>query len=281
LVLFYRYDWSNKIIIKYLTSIYSVLITVLTFSISYPQAPYKLDAGRETAVFSGGILLGLVDIHLINKKIPIDDEELSNISRDNINAFDRGATYNWSQSASEWSNILLITAIASPLTLFFSSTVRNDAGTFSTMYLQNILVVYSFAHLPKGIVTRYRPYVYNENVPYEVKQNVDATHSFLSAHTAVAFASAVFLSTTFDKYTPDSNLKPYIWTSSLLFASTVGYLRYVSGQHFPTDIITGAVIGSIIGYLIPLIHESNKENSELIVPAGNSYNNLVSFSINF
>jgi len=262
-------------------SFHIVLFIFFSHTLILPQSPYSLDTGREVTIFGGGVLLGVIDIKLIENKNPIENEVLTNLSRKNVNSFDRGATYNWSPSTAEWSNVLLITAIASPLLLFTSSAVRNDAGTFSTMYLQNILTTYSVSHLPKGLVTRYRPYVYNENVPDEIKQNVDATHSFLSAHTSVAFASAIFLSTTFSKYNPDSNLKPYVWSSSLLLATVVGYLRYAAGQHFPTDIIAGAIVGSIVGYLIPLIHESNEQERELIIPAGNPYNNLISFSTTF
>ncbi|MCH7965002.1 MAG: phosphatase PAP2 family protein [Bacteroidetes bacterium] len=260
---------------------YILLIFVLFQTNIFPQSPYSLDAGREIAIFGGGILLGVVDAKLIENKKFVSKDELYTLSRKNINSFDRGATYNWSLSAVDWSDVLLITAIASPLLMFTSSEVRNDVGTFSTMYLQNILTTYSVSHLPKGLISRYRPYVYNEDVPDEIKQNVSATHSFFSAHASVSFASAVFLSITFSKYYPDSDLKPYVWSSSLLLAATVGYLRYTAGQHFPTDIITGAIVGSIIGYLIPLIHESDEEEKGLIIPAGNPYNNLISFNIKF
>jgi hypothetical protein len=247
----------------------------------FSQSPYSLDAGREIAIFGGGLILGIFDEKLIDNKMPISYEDLQNLSRKNINPFDRGATYNWSLSSAEWSNVLLITAIASPLLLFTSSAVRKDAGTFSTMYLQNFLTTYSISHLPKGLISRYRPYVYNEDVPDEIRQNVNATHSFFSAHASLSFASAVFLSITFSKYYPDSDFIPYVWGSSLLLATTVGYLRYASGDHFPTDIITGAIVGSIIGYLIPLIHESSDEEKGFNAPAGNPYNNLISFSTTF
>ncbi len=257
------------------------MIFVLFQTNNFSQSPYSLDTGREIAIFGGGLILGIVDGKLIDSKKPISYEELHNLSKENLSTFDRGAVNNWSPEAAEWSNVLLITAIASPLLMFTSSAVRNDAGTFSTMYLQNILTTYSVSHLPKGLISRYRPYVYNEDVPDEIKQNVDATHSFFSAHASESFASAVFLSITFSKYYPNSDLKPFVWSSSLLLAATVGYLRYTAGQHFPTDIITGAIVGSIIGYLIPLIHESDKEEKELIDPAGNPYNNLISFNIKF
>ena len=148
------------------------------------------------------------------------------------------------------------------------------------MCLQNIITTYSVSHLPKAMIRRYRPYSYNDEVDDEIRRLPGATLSFFSAHTSVSFASAVFLSTTFNKYNPDSNLTPYIWGTSLLIATAVGYLRYASGNHFPTDIIAGAIVGSIIGYLIPLIHESDKGTKELVVPAGNPYNNLISFNIN-
>lgn len=261
-------------------SFYIILFIFFSQSLILPQSPYSFDAGREIAIFGGGVLLGSIDVKLIDDKNPIEYEVLANLSRENINSFDRGATYNWSLSTAEWSNVLLITAIASPLLLFTSSAVRNDAGTFSTMFLLNILTTYSVSIFPKGIVTRYRPYVYNKNVPDEIKQNVDATHSFLSAHTSIAFASAIFLSTTFGKYNPDSKLKPYIWSSSILFAVIVGYLRYAAGQHFPTDIIAGAVLGSVVGFIIPLIH-GNENGKSPVVPTAIPYNNIVSFSFNF
>jgi membrane-associated phospholipid phosphatase len=147
------------------------------------------------------------------------------------------------------------------------------------MFLQNILTTYSVSHLPKALIRRYRPYTYNDKVEDKIRSSPSSTLSFFSAHTSVSFASAIFLSTTFNKYNPDSNLTPYIWGTSLLLSSVVGYLRYASGNHFPTDIITGAIVGSLIGYLIPLIHESEKEKKELVGPAGNPYNNLISINI--
>jgi len=247
---------------------------------SYSQSPYSLSTGREVIVFGSGIALGVINISLIDNKKPVSDEELFNLSRENLSAFDRGAVNNWSPASAELSNVLLITAIASPLLLFTSSAVRNDVGTFSTMYLQNILTTYSVSHLPKALIRRYRPYAYNKDIPDEIRQNVDATHSFFSAHTSITFASAVFLSITFGKYNPGSNLNPYIWASSLLLATATGYLRYTSGNHFPTDIITGAVIGSLIGYLIPLIHENNEQDPSNI-PVNISFNKIAAFSISF
>ena len=261
--------------------IFLIAVFVLYHTNNFSQSPYSLDPGREAAILGGGILLGIVDLNLIENTKPIRIEELAALSRANVNSFDRGATYNWSPKAADWSDFLLITSIASPMLAFTSTSVKNDAGTYLIMYLQNIITTYSVSHLIKAMFRRYRPYSYNTEVADEIRTRPGSTLSFFSAHTSVSFASAVFLSTTFNKYNPESNLTPFIWGSSLLVASAVGYLRYTAGQHFPTDIIVGAIVGSAIGYLIPLIHEINEDEKGLVVPAGNLYNNLISVNLTF
>ena len=260
------------------------LLFVSYFSLScsnlYAQSPYSLKLNREAVIFSGGVALAIVDRELIKKSEPLTTEELTSLSRENINLFDRGATYNWSPSAADFSDILLLTSMLSPLLLLSSSAVWDDGSTYTIMYLQNFIWSFSIPHLAKGSVTRYRPYVYNDTVPDEQKLTQDATLSFFSGHATYAFSSAVFLSTTFANYNPDSSLKPYVWGTSLLFAATVGYLRFAAGMHYPTDIITGAVIGSAIGFLIPLIHESESDGLSS-VPTRIPSNNLFAISIGF
>ncbi|MDP3684668.1 MAG: phosphatase PAP2 family protein, partial [Ignavibacteria bacterium] len=84
---------------------------------------------------------------------------------------------------------------------------------------------------------------------------------------------AVFLSTVYEGYFPDSKYKNYVWAGSLFTASLTGYLRYESGAHFPTDILVGAVVGSAVGYLIPYLHKSNSSVSD-IYPSINNTNGI-------
>jgi membrane-associated phospholipid phosphatase len=49
----------------------------------------------------------------------------------------------------------------------------------------------------------------------------------------------------------------------LLLAATVGTLRVLSGKHFPTDVLTGAVVGSALGWLIPELHRNKGSNTHL------------------
>lgn len=65
--------------------------------------------------------------------------------------------------------------------------------------------------------------------------------SFPSGHTAVAFCLACILSQHFPKYR-------FIF---YFFAIVVGFERFEDVSHFPSDVMAGAVVGIIIGKLLP------------------------------
>ena len=258
-----------------------IIFTILFFSdFTCSQSHYKLETGKDAILLGGGLGLGVLSLHLETKIESLSFDELQNLSRKNVNAFDRGATYNWSQDASIISDYLLNFLMISPVALLTSGKVRNDFGTFSVMYLENIFLSFAAVHTTKIILKRNRPYLYNNNVPLKYKTDSSSRLSFFSGHTTHAFSSAVFLSTIYSEYYPDSKWRPYIWGASLLTATITGYLRYLSGDHFPTDIFVGAVVGSAIGYLIPLIHKFDKED-ELPGTAPAQYQNLFSIQLTF
>lgn len=65
------------------------------------------------------------------------------------------------------------------------------------------------------------------------------TYSFPSGHSAAAFAGAWLLSLTFPGKTP-------LW---YLIAAIVGFSRIYLGAHYPSDVATGAVIGTAVAEL--------------------------------
>jgi membrane-associated phospholipid phosphatase len=235
---------------------------------------------RESIIFGTAIGLGIIGLKVNDDIVPLTLDEINALNRDDVNAFDRGATYNWSLSAANASDILATALILSPALLAFSDEVRNDFTPVLTMYFQTLILAEALPLTIKGITQRTRPFVYNEDAPLEEKQSQNAKRSFFSGHTSVAFAMAVFLSTVYSDYHPNSQWKPFVWGVSLLAASTVGYLRYAAGRHFPTDIITGAVIGSALGYFIPFIHRTNE--SDLDVSLGvNGNGSTINFLYKF
>jgi membrane-associated phospholipid phosphatase len=67
--------------------------------------------------------------------------------------------------------------------------------------------------------------------------------SFPSGHSASAFAFATAASTQL----PQASLPLYG------LATIVGYSRVHTGVHYPSDVLTGAVLGSAIGTVVPII----------------------------
>ncbi len=89
----------------------------------------------------------------------------------------------------------------------------------------------------KLLVNRPRPYQkYADIYPDEV----DNGNSFPSSHTSVAFATATSLALVYKKW--------YISIPAFAWASSVGYSRMYLGQHYPSDVFVGALVGAGSAY---------------------------------
>ncbi|NIV15452.1 MAG: phosphatase PAP2 family protein, partial [Aliifodinibius sp.] len=54
---------------------------------------------------------------------------------------------------------------------------------------------------------------------------------------------------------------PAIWGGAVGIPTTVGLLRIISGWHFPTDVLVGALVGTLIGYVILSLHDKNNRKN--------------------
>ena len=130
------------------------------------------------------------------------------------------------------------------------------------MYVETMLWSVFTPSYPKSLVQRMRPYTYNDQVPIAFRSNPDMRRSFFSGHTCVAFSSAVFLSTVFSAYFPKSRYRVWVWMGSIGLAATAGMCRMLAGAHFTTDVLAGAVAGSLIGFAVPALHLRRGGNAE-------------------
>jgi membrane-associated phospholipid phosphatase len=98
--------------------------------------------------------------------------------------------------------------------------------------------------------------MYSEEAPLDARTDANGALSFFSGHTTTAFAAAVVLNRTLARRHPQSSAQWIALGTTLGAASLVGVSRIVSGNHFPTDVMAGALVGSSVGVLVPALHRS-------------------------
>ena len=98
----------------------------------------------------------------------------------------------------------------------------------------------------KPIFERPRP-CHNEAIKdfvYLPNGHCGGAYGFISSHACNTFALAVFITNIMKKYYSKIGYVMYIW------ASLVAYSRIYMGVHYPGDVIVGAAVGMIVGFVV-------------------------------
>lgn len=99
------------------------------------------------------------------------------------------------------------------------------------------------ASLIKELVQRLRPsHIEDWADSIHLLEGKGGLYSFVSSHASSTFGLATFTSLFFRK-------KAYTW-GIYIWASLVSYSRIYVGKHFPFDIVGGAILGLLTGYLV-------------------------------
>jgi len=234
---------------------------IISFNL-YSQSVYTLDLKKDIVIST--LSLGMfIPPFFIN-----DDQEIpTNLNRNDVNAFDRWSMFPFNHGFQSVRIPLMIvynsSIIIPPLLISLGNQKFNfDVWlTYAVMFTQAFLFTYGTKELIGRLVNRDRPYLYFDE-PYNFSIT-DGRHnrSFPSGGTAVSFMPAAFLSTTFSQEFPESRWKIPVIIGSFTLSSFVGVTRILSGDHFLTDVLAGAAIGSLYGWLIPTLHrKKNDEN---------------------
>lgn len=234
------------------------------------DGPFVLYPARDIAILGSGLLTGTAVYLFHTPPSPLSRQETEQLNPSDISIFDRSATHNWSPFANQLSEAAAVLSFSAMAPLAFSEKASRDALVLGVMTAQLFTWSVTLPQLAKITSLRNRPYMYNTEVALHEKQTSRGRESFFSRTTTVAFAGAVFSSTLYDAYFPDSPFTPWVWGGTLAMAGTAAYLKYHSGQHFPSDILAGAAAGAFIGWFIPHLHKNKKPKhngfSFMIVP---------------
>lgn len=186
----------------------------------------------------------------------IPEEERATVACDpeELNALDRPLAGRWSPQWSNFSDYLLLGLGAAPVAvLWVDEGFLNMLNDVVVIY-QSTLIAASLSGLSSLSAGRGRPYVYGTKAPLEERTSPEGGLAFFSGHSAMAFALSTSTFWTL-KRTHLSGPVPWIALGvGTTGASGVALARVLGGRHFPTDVVAGAIVGTGIGTLIPMLH---------------------------
>jgi len=227
-----------------------ILIMVCTVTPVSAQGDrcFSLDARREGFLLGAGFSLSAVGTYFTSQ---LDPPDPSRLHTDGIVFWDRFTVNCRNEKTAHVSDATLITTMGLPLLSVFSAGSGEKLREGLLLTVESFLLTYGLTQITKAVFRRARPYAYH---PMRLPLDGDASQSFFSGHTSIAFASAVVAGLLFQEYHDDSGWVAPFWFSGLTLAAATGICRITSGRHFPTDVIVGALAGSAVGFLIVRAH---------------------------
>ena len=252
------YNFDMKAFKKIKTLCVSVALLVLTsFNVCAKELefvqPFKLNAVNDGlqlglgATLSGSALICDKFVHIKNNEYNPDDWDIKDIP---------GLEQMFMAPYSKPLHIVGTgTAGLAMLTpALFAIMPSSEWLTIGTMYLETLLFANGIKEWTKLLVYRARPYMYFDGYPQDKVEDGDWNCSFPSGHTTLAFAGAAFTTMVFCQCYPNSKWNYAVAGVSFGVAALTGALRMASENHFFTDVLVGAIIGTACGFAVPYMH---------------------------
>ena len=239
----------------------SSIIFIVSFYFPAKSQPYNKASWKMDGILNGINLTLLGSSYALSQNVVgLSTEEIYSLNRNDVNALDRPATYNYSQSAKTASDVLLYTSFLLPALPLVDKKMKKDQGIIFLMYAETLLLSHGITQLTKNIALRTRPYAYNENVTIDEKLTVNTRYSLFSGHVSTVSSLTFLTASIINQYHPKGKLMPLVWSTAVLLPAAAGYFRVKAGKHFPTDVMVGYAAGALIGIIVPNLHLVKKLN---------------------
>jgi len=215
-------------------------------------------------------------LQVVRRKAPLDSITIINLDANNINRFDRSATRQdaaYAPQAQRISDYGMYVSYGLPLLFLIDKKIRKDWAEVFLLYFQAEAIAGNLYSWGCAIhIDRIRPLVYHPDVPWGEKTGGGTKNSFHSGHTSASAAASFFVAKVFCDYHPEWGNKKYlVYAAAAIPPIFTGYHRYKGMKHFPTDVITGLVVGATTGILVPHLHK-HKHTNLAIIPVAGSFN---------
>ena len=264
---------------------------------AYPQSskidssyhPYYVNYWVTGPIIVVGGILNFATLHKNAAKLPITQVELDGLNRSIINSFDKISLRQDPSQKSYYTNLSddLVAAITVlPGFLLFDEKIRHDWFDVMLIFAETMTITNNlYENSPMGPTNqnKFRPVVYYESLPFDVRANGDNRNTFYSGHTASVSAVTFFMAKVYSDYHPEMGAYKYLlFTAAVIPPLMEGYCRMRALYHFPSDILTGIFVGAVCGIIIPEFHRSSGRNISLgVYSSGYSTGVAVKWQPNF
>ncbi len=190
---------------------------------------------------------------------------------DAVNGLDRSirGALRWSDANVDKANALSDVTVYAPFAVALIHRDLDGRGILTVA--QAVTTAALIAEVTKVAVARERP-SYHYRLPGTTAQPKDRNESFVSGHTAEAFA--MIMATT--RVTAARGRKTkWLWISGVPLAVATGYLRIAADKHYLTDVLAGAGVGIAAGYVVPALHGGRSAKRPTIAAFGGSHGGQV------
>jgi membrane-associated phospholipid phosphatase len=175
-----------------------------------------------------------------------------------LSGFDRYAIGKDSKPWKTFSDVALISSLIIPvLYLGLESLVLPSDEPWGDFFSDFIVMAESIAlsasvdTVLKFAFRRPRPVDYTSA---GVNGNMETQLSLPSGHAALVSAATTVLTTTIFLRHPDSKVRYVVLVAGIAASLLTAFARVQAGEHFPTDAITGLVVGGVAGFAVPYLH---------------------------
>lgn len=230
-----------------------VLNFFLCLSFLTSHAQYNFKPKREYPILLGTSAVFGASLYLQSKVKPLSIAEINQLNASDINRFDRYACTQWNTNIKTSSDVLAAATVLLPAYFILNKNTRAESFKIVNVSVQSFLTAQTLANVFK-FTKRNRPYLYNSNVELSEKLKSDSRMSFFSAHTTTVASTCFSFAFAHKAYFPNSKANPYILSSAFVIPAIEGVLRVKAGKHFPTDVITGYLVGLGSAWLMHKVH---------------------------
>jgi membrane-associated phospholipid phosphatase len=138
---------------------------------------------------------------------------------------------------------------------------ERKVGPDLLIVLESMAISGMLNQLTKFSVGRERPFAHYREIGDTPMGKVsrDENLSFYSGHAAQTFTIAASTSTV--AFLRGYELAPVIALATAPVAAITGYLRIAADRHYFSDVIVGALVGSAVGILVPVLFHPRRDEA--------------------